>query len=542
MEISGQLVDLHQRSLYPAKIRIEGRTILSVERVEHAEKRYIMPGFTDAHIHIESSMVTPAMFARSAIRHGTVAAVADPHEIANVLGREGVEFMVGNAATVPLKYMFGAPSSVPATNFETSGASIGVNDVALLLDMPGVGLLSEVMNYPGVLGNDPELIGKIGEALKRDVPVDGHAPGLTGDDLLRYVSAGITTDHECVTIDEAREKIAAGMKILIREGSAAKNLEALHPLLKESPDSVMLCSDDLHPYDLQRGHINLMVKRLLQRGYDLFDVLRAASLNPVLHYNLPVGLLRQGDRADFIIVDDIGEIRVSETYIEGEAVCSGGETLFTIPGCQARNNFNCSPILSEEIAVEGAGTVRVIAASDGSLVTGELTARPPVADGRVLIDVENDILKIVVKDRYRDAPPVVAFINGFGLKRGAFASSVAHDSHNIVAVGADDMALKEAVNAVIEMKGGIAWADPGNSILTLQLEIGGIMSSKDLDTLSTEYEMINNAIKAAGSTLTEPCMTLSFMALLVIPELKIGDRGLFDVRRFGYVPLFTDND
>jgi adenine deaminase len=536
MKISGRVVDLHRRMIYGAVISIEGGLIQSITECAEVPDLYIIPGFIDAHVHIESSMVTPGAFAQTAISHGTVQVVSDPHEIANVMGLEGVRFMLDDSGQVPMRFSFGAPSCVPATPFESSGAVLGVKEVEELLSDPGIGFLSEMMNYPGVIGGDDDIVAKIGAAKRFGKPVDGHAPGITGERLRIYADAGISTDHECTSMEEAREKVAMGMKILIREGSAAKNLEALHPLISEVPDMVMLCCDDIHPDDLIAGHINVLVNRLLDLKYDVFDVLRSASVNAVNHYGLATGLLRTGDSADFLVTDSLEQINVLETYIKGVKLYDRGAVLFRYPGSSIINNFNSSMISPGQISLRLTGRdVRVIEVYDGQLFTGNRIFTVP-ADSMDGYNPGSDVLKIVVKERYNDKPPVAALVKGFGLKKGAFASSVAHDSHNIIAVGTDDESVCRAVNMVVEMKGGLAWAGPEED-LSMQLNIAGIISSSSVESISTRYQELTDKVRDAGCVLKAPFMTLSFMALLVIPELKVGDRGLFDVNKFEFVHL-----
>ncbi len=539
MKIFGKLVDIHRRSVYGAEVRVENGRIVSISEMDDVPEVFILPGFIDAHVHIESSMATPGAFAVAAVPHGTVEVVSDPHEIANVLGIDGVRFMMSDSEKVPMRFTFGAPSCVPATSFESSGASLDSKDTASLMVDERIGFLSEMMNFPGVVNCDPEVMAKIRSAKIAGKPIDGHAPGLGEEALKKYVDAGISTDHECTTIEEAREKIALGMKILIREGSAARNLSSLHPLVAEAPEMVMLCTDDIHPDELVDRHINSMVTALLDKGYDLFDVLRAASFNPVKHYKLATGLLREGDSADFIVTDNLATMNILKTYIKGNLVFSDGRVLFEYPGADAVNNFNSSSISTADIRTSlTSRKIRVIEAFDGDLYTGNRTYSVPVSLPTGY-NPEQDILKIVVKERYRDLPPAVGFIKGFGIKEGAMASSVAHDSHNIVAVGTSDEFICRAVNRIIEMKGGLAWAGPEGD-LSLQLNIAGIISSASVDETASLYKQLSLEVKKAGSDLHAPFMTLSFMALLVIPDLKIGDQGLFDVSVFKKVPLIIE--
>jgi adenine deaminase len=539
MKISGYLIDIHSREVYSAIISFENGIIESIIKSNKQESVYIMPGLIDAHVHIESSMVTPGSFALKAVSRGTIGVVSDPHEIANVLGYKGVELMIKDGQQVPMKFWFGAPSCVPATIFETSGAEINAGIIKKLLAREEIKYLSEMMNYPGVVYGDPEVLEKIKMAKDSNKKIDGHAPGLKGRDLQKYVSAGISTDHECSTIEEAREKIALGMKILIREGSAARNLDALKELYNESPGDLMLCSDDLHPEMLMKRHINKLVAKLVSEGYDLIDVVRSATLNPVRHYGLEVGLLRIGDPADFIIVDDPRKMNVMETWINGRKVFGNGETKFDYKPGKNYNKFNCTEIKSEDILIKKTGRkIRVIKAFDGELLTKEILLELP--EGKfVESNTRKDILKIVVKDRYNDSQPSVGFINGFGLKTGAFASSVAHDSHNIICVGTNDADMVAAINEIVKMRGGLSVAG-NDKIESLELPIAGIMTNLTVDEVAEKYEYLSSRVKSLGCTMSAPFMTLSFMALLVIPELKISDKGLFDGIRFNPISLFVD--
>jgi adenine deaminase len=541
MKISGQFVDIHKREIYSATLTISGERIAEIEKVEKAGPEFILPGLIDSHIHIESSMITPGAFGYACVRHGTTGVVSDPHEIANVLGLKGIEYMIGDASKSPVRFWFGAPSCVPATDFETSGGKLDSKDVERLLARRDIKYLSEMMNFPGVIFGDSEVKAKLNAAKNKFKPVDGHAPGLTGENLRKYVSAGISTDHECSTLDEALEKIKYGMKVLIREGSAARNLEALKPLYRLFPEMIMLCCDDLHPEMLIEGHINKLIAGLVSDGYDVFDVIRSATINPVIHYGLESGLLKEGDRADFILVDSLDKMNVKETWIGGNRVFHNGLYEFTYKPGEAVNNFRCSTVKPEELLVlRQRGKMRVIVTTDGELTTSEQIVETGNLE-YIASDHKNDILKIVVKDRYNDGPPAVGFIKGFGLREGAFASSIAHDSHNIVAVGVSDTDLADAVNRIISMKGGLAVARNGK-ISSLQLDIGGIMTTSPCDEVARQYSELSDNVRALGCSLKAPFMTLSFMALLVIPELKIGDRGLFDVKSFKQVSLFTDTD
>ncbi len=537
-----QLVDVHQRRIYAAAIVVENGHIRSIREMPEApaEAGYVLPGFVDAHVHIESSMLPPAEFGRLAVVHGTVATVSDPHEIANVLGEAGVLYMLEEARRSPVKFCFGAPSCVPATSFETAGAALDVAAVERLLQQPDIGYLSEMMNFPGVLHADAQVMAKIRTAQRIGKPVDGHAPGLRGEAARRYFEAGITTDHECFGFEEGREKALLGVRILIREGSAARNFEALWPLLLEFPQQVMFCSDDKHPDDLLRGHIDRLVARAVAKGCDLFDTLRAASVNPVQHYGLPVGLLREGDPADFIRVRDLTDFRVLETYIGGECVAANGQSLLPHQPAPTPNAFVAQPKRPEDfrLAARGAGIVRLIRVWDGQIITGSEEGRARVQDGLLMAYPGQDVLKIAVVNRYADAPPAVGFVSGFGLQRGAVASSVAHDSHNIVAVGTDDASLCAAVNAVIEARGGISATDGQGNTRVLPLPIAGLMSPDNGYTLAHNYAALDAWTRQTlHCPLQAPFMTLSFLALPVIPVLKMTDLGLFDVEQFRHVEV-----
>lgn len=537
MKIYGNIVDIHNRNIFPGEINITKGKVVDITPVESCPEVYILPGLIDSHIHIESSMITPGAFGYAAVEHGTVGVVSDPHEIANVLGLKGVEFMIRDSKKSAVRFWFGAPSCVPATKYETNGAVLSAKDIEMLLGRKDIKYLSEMMNFPGVVFNDKEVLRKLEAAKKSNKPVDGHAPGLSGEMLKKYVSAGISTDHECSSLEEAREKISLGMKILIREGSAAKNLDSLKDLYRTDPEMIMLCSDDLHPEMLGKGHINKLIAKLILEGFDPIDVIRSATINPVVHYNLESGLLAKDQNADFIVVDSLNEMNVKETWIGGKKVFDNGKRNFSYKPVKPVNNFNCSEVELADIRVAGRrGMMRIIEAFDGDLRTKEITVRCGDT-AYISTDIDGDILKIVVKDRYRDAPPATAFIRGFGLKLGAFASSIAHDSHNIVAVGTNDEDIVSAINRIVSMKGGLA-VSVKKEVTSLKLNIAGIMSDSSCSEVARDYITLNEIVRKLGCTMASPFMTLSFMALLVIPDLKIGDRGLFDVNKFKPVGLF----
>jgi len=533
MKLQSNLVDIKTRKIYPVTVEVLKGEISSITPLDAVCDTFILPGFIDAHIHIESSMCIPTEFARLAVRHGTVATVSDPHEIANVLGTAGVRYMIDNAKETPFKFYFGASPCVPATPFETSGATLDADDVASLLEDDEIFFLSEVMNFPGVINDDPDMMAKIEAAKTAGKPIDGHAPSLSGTDLDRYISAGITTDHEAFTYEEGREKLQKGMKILIREGSAAKNFDALEPLITEHYENMMFCSDDRHPDDLFRGHINTMVVRAIAKGHELFSVLQMACVNPVTHYKLDVGQLQVGDAADFIEVRDLKSFQNIRTIINGVEVARDNTTLLpSLPAAQP-NIFKAKRTCANDFATDIClSEVEVIEVLEHQLLTHESTAHLSGSRG---FDLEKDILKIAVINRYKEAPIAVAHIHGFGFKEGAIASSVAHDSHNIIVVGCSDEALSKAANLVIDAKGGISAVSKETEKI-LKLSVAGLMSDSDGFETANSYEKIDSFVKQALKTpLDAPYMTLSFMALLVIPELKLSDKGLFDAKSFHFI-------
>ncbi|MCK9294064.1 MAG: adenine deaminase [Desulfobulbaceae bacterium] len=534
---AGNVVQVLDKRIFWGRVSWAGGVITEVEALgaEEPGQPYLIPGFIDAHVHIESAMLPPAEFGRQAVRHGMVAAVADPHEIANVLGADGVRFMVASARCSPFKTFFGVPSCVPATPFETAGAALDLAEMESLLQEPEVRHLAEMMNFPGVLAGDAQVLAKIELARRLGRPVDGHAPGLRGGEAARYAAAGITTDHECFTLAEALDKLACGMHILVREGSAARNFAALHSLITTHTDQVMLCCDDKHPDDLAAGYIDRLAARAVALGHHPLAVLRCACANPVLHYHLPVGLLRLGDAMDAALVADLRDFRVLKVWLDGNLAAAEGRTLLPKVGVAPVNNFRARPITAADLQLPaGKGPLPVIEAMDGELITRELLLEPRRAGGVPVPDTERDILLLCVVNRYEEAPPALAMIRGFGLQKGALASSVAHDSHNVIGVGADAHSLCRAVNAVIEAKGGIAVTD-ARGVELLPLPIAGLMSDDDGQEVGRRYAELDRLAHGLGSGLRAPFMTLSFMALLVIPELKLSDRGLFDGRYFRFV-------
>lgn len=537
MKIQGQIVDIQNKRIYKGEITIKAGKIAAIEEKNHTIETYILPGFVDAHIHIESSMLVPSEFAKLAVTHGTVSTVSDPHEIANVLGVKGVEFMIENGKQTPFKFNFGAPSCVPATDYESAGAIIDADAIKTLMANPDIKYLAEMMNYPGVLFDDAQVLEKIKWAKHYNKPVDGHAPGLKGEAISKYIAAGISTDHECFTYNEALEKLQKGMRVIIREGSAAKNFEALIDLLPEHYENMMFCSDDKHPDDLIVSHINALCARAIAKKMDIFKVLQVACINPVKHYNLDVGLLQKGDAADFICVEDLKDFKTIATYINGNCVFSEGKAHIKDVAFENLNNFNTEPKTVEEFRyASSAKKIRVIECLDGALVTNEIIADALIENGNLVSNTKNDVLKMTVVNRYKNQKPAIAFIKNFGLKEGAIASSVGHDSHNIIAVGTTDAAICKAVNAIIEAKGGIC-AVKNDAVKTVALPVAGIMSDKDGYTIGKQYATLDAMAKTMGCTLKAPYMTLSFMALLVIPALKLSDKGLFNGTDFKFTPL-----
>jgi adenine deaminase len=539
--IKSNIVDISNKDIFYGEVIVDDNKIQSVQKMSDVKPqlpKFILPGFIDAHVHIESSMLVPSEFARLAVVHGTVATISDPHEIANVCGLQGVEFMIENGKTVPFKFHFGAPSCVPATVFETAGASLNADKVDSLLAKKEINYLSEMMNFPGVLNGDKQVMKKIAYAQKHSKPIDGHAPGLRGETAKKYIEAGISTDHECFTKEEALDKLGYGMKIIIREGSAAKNFEALIELLHDYPDKIMFCSDDKHPDSLVSGHMNVLCKRAVAKGINIFNILRAACLNPAKHYKMNVGLLQEGDSADFIVVEDLKNFNVLQTYINGELVAENGITKIKAQKPGVINSFNCDEKMPSDFRFflsDFPSEIPVIEALDGQLITNKSLLTPKIVNNEIVSDIENDILKMVVVNRYKNSPVAKALIKNFGLQGGAIASSVAHDSHNIIAVGVDDESICKAVNIIIKEKGGVSCVGENLEGTILPLPVAGLMSNEDGYEVAELYTSVDNAAKNLGSKLSAPFMTLSFMALLVIPHLKLSDLGLFDGDKFEFV-------
>lgn len=544
-QISGQIVDVVKSRIFRGTIHVNEGKIVDIVEDDNNTNQIIMPGFVDSHVHVESSLLVPTEFARLVVPHGSVASVSDPHEIANVLGIDGVKYMIEIGKKSPFKFYFGAPSCVPATTFETSGATLDSDDIDELLSLDEIKYLGEMMNYPGVLFDDNEVAKKIESAKHHNKPIDGHAPLLSGNDLKKYCSAGISTDHECSDIEEAREKASLGMTILIREGSAANNLNALIPLIKEYPNQITFCTDDAHPHELVKSHINGSVKKAIDLGYNVLDVIKAATLNPVKHYNLEVGLLQKNDPADFIVIDNFNNFNILRTYIDGELVAENAKSLLPNVQVHTINNFVAEKVTADDFKViDEDKDVNIIGVINGNLLTEKMIGRPKsynlsdTSQNVLVSDVENDILKIAVINRYEKKKPAIGFIKNFGLKHGALASSVAHDSHNIIVIGCSDEDMMIAANMIIEDKGGFAVYDE-NVNKCLPLPIAGIMTNEDAFKVASDYQEIKDMAKSLGSHLSDPFMTMEFMALLVIPKLKLSDKGLFDGEKFQFTPLFV---
>ncbi|MFQ3224989.1 MAG: adenine deaminase [Lentimonas sp.] len=527
IRLSGNIVDVITGTITAGTITLTDGHISAIDHTPGATySTYLCPGLVDAHVHIESSLLPPSEFGRAALTHGTVASVSDPHEIANVLGIPGVEWMLEDATHTPFSIHFGAPSCVPATPFETAGASFGPDEVDQLLAKDEILYLAEVMNFPAVIGRDAHMMAIIEKAKVRGKRIDGHAPAVTGEALRQYASAGIETDHESITLDEARQKCRLGMKIAIREGSAARNFDALWPLLNEFPELCFFCSDDKHPDDLVVAHINALVARAIGHGVEPMHALRAATLNPIRHYGLKAGCLQIGDPADIAEFDSLTTMRCLRCWKSGLLVAEKGRSTLPYRPTTPINRFDATEKQPSDFKLPPtAGPRRIIVALDGQIITDETEASAQHADS------ERDLCYIAVVNRYTDAVPAVALITGFGLKDAAIASSVSHDSHNIVVVGTSPEHLCRATNLIIHEQGGLSLA--AHSIeKTLPLPIAGLMSTGTCQDVAHAFTSLSDTAKKLGCPLASPYMTLSFMALLVIPKLKISDRGLFDVSTF----------
>ena len=571
MSFTAFILDVVTDSIYPARIAIEDGIFKQVTPVTINEETSVdvpgimLPGFIDSHIHIESSMITPAQFAKIAVRHGTTSVVCDPHEIANVLGIDGIEAMIENAKKVPFNFYFAAPSCVPATPFETSGATLDSSAIEYLLKKDEVVALAEMMNFPGVISGDEEVLRKLELARKYEKPIDGHAPLLSGKDLDKYLEQGISTDHECTNVVEAIEKKIKGMRIMVRDGSSAKNMEGLFNMDEGkkmvenserfsliyrdvfekklfSPVFDFIVSDDKHPDELVKGHLNLSIKKAISLGIDPFKAISMVTINPAYHYALDAGIIVEGARADFIVVDSLHDLNVLKTYVGGECVFDGKNVLFDAPEMKSHNSINASKKTAADFDMHYGGDeceVNVIECFDGNLLTRKATASLSVEDGIVQSDTSQDVLKIAVVERYGGNTVANAFIKGFGLKKGAMASSVAHDSHNIIVVGCDSEAMARAVNRVIDDGGGISVVCDDFTD-SLPLPIAGLMSNEDAFDVAGKWGELYEKTVDWGCTLKFPFMTMAFMALLVLPSIKISDKGLFDGDSFEFMNVIIN--
>lgn len=532
MKLKGNLVDVFTEDVYPAEVTFD-KEIVSIQKIDQEQSLYILPGFIDSHIHIESSMLCPSRFAEAAIPHGTTCTISDPHEIANVVGMEGIEYMIKDAQV--LKVYYTAPSCVPATAFETSGGTITDKDIDTLFKRYNLISLGEVMNFPGVILKNYEIMKKIAVAKKYEKPIDGHAPGLSGADLKAYCDQGISTDHECTSLEEAQEKQNLGMKIMIREGTAPKNLKALLGL---DYDRCFLVSDDLHAEDLQKGHIDCLLKKAVSHGIDPVKAVKMVTINPAEHYSLNNGVIAPQRAADIVLVDDLSQFSVKKVFIDGVLQAVDGKPLFTVNPIQLKSTLSTTRVSPSDYAVRSENPtvkVRVITVVEGQLCTKASEAYLSCENGVVLTDTEQDILKLAVVERYGHNRIAIAFVRGFGLKEGALASSVAHDSHNIICVGVSDRCMAEAVVTLRDIEGGIVSCNTETRFL--KLPVGGLMSYEPVDTVAEYHKEVEEYAQKMGCTLENPFMQLSFLALLVIPELKLSDKGLFDSERFAFVDV-----
>ena len=537
--IEGNIIDHHHKEIFEGSIEIEGKHIKAIHRHPTCSASYIMAGLVNAHVHLESSMLMPQEFGKLSIAHGTIATVSDPHEIANVMGTEGIEYLMQHAESSPIKHFFTIPSCVPASPFDSNGATIDSDEVEQLARSGRFVALSEVMNIPGVIHKDPEVIAKLAVAKANHLPIDGHAPLLSGEPLQQYAAASITTDHESCDLQIAKEKLSNGIKIILRQGSAAKNYPSLHPLIASHTDQLMFCTDDSHPDDLlHHGEIDLILRKALTDGYSIFDLLKIASSNPINHYKLNVGQLRPGDLADFIVIDNLEALHTKQVYIEGELCYDSRQAGEQAPPESQPiipiNRFDHAPIQPQCLAFPTDGTELLMIGLISNQIITQKRSFTPHTTHNFESDLTQDILKIVYLNRYTDSEPQVAFCQGMGLKRGALASSIAHDSHNIIAIGCSDQAITEAINELIAHRGALVVHD-GHKVHSLPLPIGGIISDQPATEVIRRYEHLQRLTNLIGSPLQSPFMTLSFLALVVIPHLKIGEQGLFDYNLFDWV-------
>lgn len=565
------MLDVITDSIYPARISVEGgffKEIVPIVINDDSEldiSGIILPGFIDSHIHIESTMLTPAQFAKLAVRFGTTSVVCDPHEIVNVAGTDGIDFMIENSKSVPFNFYFSIPSCVPATCFETSGAILDSETIGELLKKDEAVALGEMMNFPGVINGDGEVLAKLEKAKELGKPIDGHAPLLSGKDLDKYIAEHISTDHECSNFAEAIEKKEKGMKIMVREGSSAKNMEALfdfsdrldywknHESFGKMPNEVLekrihlpifdfIVSDDKHTTDLIKGHLNESIKKAIDLEVSPISAIEMVTVNPSTHYNLNTGAIVKGMQADYVVVDNLNDLNILKTYVAGKCVFDGENVLFDVEETEFKNTFDVSKKESEDFEIscdEPSADVNVIRCFNGELITEAESATLETKNGFVQPDLEEDILKIAVVERYGGNSIANGFITGFNLKKGAIASSVAHDSHNIVVVGTNSEDMANAVNCLIDNEGGFAIVD-GDFEDSLALPIAGLMTNEDSHEVAEKLEKLHKTAADFGCKLDSPFMTMSFMALLVIPAIKISDKGLFDCINFEFIDVIKN--
>ncbi len=547
----GRVVDVFTRRIVEGDVALVGDAIAGIGRYDGAGRieldgRYVAPGFIDAHVHIESAMVSPGAFARAVAPRGTTQVVADPHEIANVMGAAGIAYMLDASEGLPMRICYALPSCVPATPLETAGARLAAGDLAPFFGHRRVVALGEMMNFPGVVAADPEVLEKIEQARARQKPVDGHAPGLSGAALQAYLAAGIGTDHEYTTFKEAEEKLRFGMHVLVREGTGAKNLEDLVPLIDDRTcRRMMWCTDDRHPHDLiDDGHIDALVRKAISLGVEPLTAVQMATLNPAEYYGLAdAGAVAPGRRADLVVFSDLRRLQVETVICRGKIVAEDGRLKpeSGLPGPEPPAPvMNIDPDRLDFSLPAGGRRIRVIGLVEGQIFTRSETAEVRIKEGMAEADPQRDILKLAVVERYSgDGKTGIGFVRGFGLAAGAIASSVAHDSHNIVCAGACDADMKAAVHKVAQMGGGLAVAADGRVRASLALPIAGLMAEGSLPEVRSGLDALTAAARALGAALADPFMSLSFLALPVIPELKLTDRGLIDVEAFQPVSLFV---
>ncbi|RLD19246.1 MAG: adenine deaminase [Caldiserica bacterium] len=548
---NGKIINVFNESVETGNILIHKGIIVGIgpyekaKKVINVNKSYISPSFTDAHLHIESTMSIPPEFARAVVPLGTTTAVADPHEIANVAGIPGIQFMINSTKNLPMDIYFMLSSCVPATPLESSGAHLYAEDLAIFKNDSKVLGLAEMMNYPGLLAKDPEVLAKI--AISRDRIIDGHSPGLTGKDLNAYLASGVMADHECTTPEEAKEKLSKGMWIMMREGSLTRDVQRLIPILNEhTKHRILLCTDDKHPEDLvHEGHINFAISLLIKNKVPLPLAIRLATLNPASFFGFKrSGGIAPGYSADIVVFKNI--LKIEKVFKNGKLVAESGKPLFEFKGPlhddAVKNTINIRPVTFNDLKVPVKGNkIRVIGIHPDTVFTSDLHCTPSIKNELVISDIKKDVIKIAVIERHKATGNVgVGFINGLGLKSGAFATSVSHDSHNIIVTGTNDKDMLLAVAQVEAMGGGIAVTKKGKVLGSLALPYGGLMTNRSINETSKILIKLHKIVKKEnGTAVPDPFMTLAFMSLAVIPKLKITDKGLVDVDKFAFVPLFV---